>query len=168
MKRFFVVPVVSFLVLLLVSCDPEEIITPDDPKLAVTGVWTAGGTDIAPLLADTITEITMRFKADSTYIIEQTHTSGLSSSSSGTYSVNKSGGVNDVYPVSLFQTLPSAATLKGIFEINEVIEPEEMTFELVQTQPNIGFTPPTPENGFGSTNEGNLGTTNISRFQRVE
>jgi len=168
MKRFSFLPVLAVVLLLMVSCDPEEIITPDDPKLAITGVWTAGGTDIAPLLADSITQITMRFKADSTYIIEITNSSGLNSSSSGIFSVDKDGGLNDIYPVSLSQTLPSGATLKGIFEINEVIEPEEMTFELVQTTPNIGFTPPTAGDGFGSTNNGDLGTTNISRFQRVE
>lgn len=168
MKSYTFVPFAVLLLLIIVGCEPEEIITPDNPKLDIEGIWTAGGADIAPILADTLTLITLRFKADSTYIIELSNTSGLLTALSGTYSVHKSSGVNDIYPLSLHQTLPFAAELMGIFEINEVIEPEELTFEYIQTLPDLGYTPPTAESGFGSTNNGNWGTNNINRFQRVE
>lgn len=39
-----------------------------------------------------------------------------------------------------------------------------MKYEVVQTEPNIGSTPPTPEGGFGSTNGGAIGDINIQKF----
>jgi len=163
----------SFSTLLLfltffVSCEPEDIINTPNAKLDVVGFWTAGSVDIAPILADSISLMTLRFRTDSTFTITQTNIDGLITSFSGSYSVAKDNGSNDIYPIFLDRTSPINAKFAGIFEINDVIEPEELTFEMVQTMPNIGFTPPTTEFGFGSTNDGNLGTTNISRFQRVE
>lgn len=166
----FRIVLVLFVVMawVLTGCEPEEQPNPDNAKLNIVGFWTAQGGDIAPTLADTVNQMTLRFRTDSTYTMVQTTALGLSSTYSGTYSVQKLQGANDIYPFTLKQTSPVATTFKGIFEINEVIEPEELTLEYVQTLPNAGYTPPTPDYGFGSTNDGNLGTTNISRFQRVE
>lgn len=158
----------SLMITLFISCEPDEIINEPDPKLNVVGLWSAGSVDIAPVLADSISSVVIRFRTDSTFTITQTNTDNLIVSYSGTYSIDKEGKSSDIYPITLNKTSPATGQYIGIFEINEIIEPEEMTLEIVQTIPNIGLTQPYPEFGFGSTNNGDLGTTNISRFQRIE
>ena len=39
-----------------------------------------------------------------------------------------------------------------------------MKYEVVQTEPNIGATPPTASAGFGSSNGGALGQSNVQKF----
>ena len=62
------------------------------------------------------------------------------------------------------QSTPSAVTSEGIFEITKVGEGYTMRYEVVQTEPDIGATPPTATAGFGSSNGGALGQMNIQKF----
>ena len=45
---------------------------------------------------------------------------------------------------------------------------DTMYYEIVQTNPDIGATPPTPEAGFGSSSGGVLGMTNVQKYVRLD
>ena len=47
--------------------------------------------------------------------------------------------------------MPQSATAEGMLQIDTTVTPARMEYEVVQTQPTNGLTPPTPEGGFGST-----------------
>jgi len=49
--------------------------------------------------------------------------------------------------ISLSQSVPTEATAEGIWQVSGTT----LTYEVVQTDPDFGFTAPTPEAGFGST-----------------
>jgi hypothetical protein len=53
---------------------------------------------------------------------------------------------------------------EGIIQVIEG-SPDQMKLEAVQTVPDIGATPRTPESGFGS--DAALGTSNIQQYVRV-
>jgi hypothetical protein len=55
----------------------------------------------------------------------------------------------------------------GIFDISTATNPYTMQYEVAQTEPSIGATPPTAAAGFGSTNGGALGTFNIQKYIKI-
>jgi hypothetical protein len=74
--------------------------------------------------------------------------------------------VDNIFEITAEQTSPAALTSTGIFEIYSDSSPFTMKYEIVQTSPDIGATPPTPAAGFGSTNGGALGTINVQTYIR--
>jgi hypothetical protein len=65
--------------------------------------------------------------------------------------------------IVLTQTSPYAATAEGIYQVDG----DTLTYEVVQTQPDYGFLPPTPETGFGSTSGTGLNPgDNIQIYRR--
>jgi len=42
-----------------------------------------------------------------------------------------------------------------------------MQYEIVQTEPDLGNVPPTVTGGFGSSNGGTLGTSNVQKYVRI-
>ena len=61
----------------------------------------------------------------------------------------------------LTQTEPYAATSEGIWQV----QGDTLTYEVVETDPGLGATP--PANGFGSTSNGQFGDDNIQIYRRV-
>ena len=47
--------------------------------------------------------------------------------------------------------MPSTALAEGMYQVDTTQTPARMQYEVVQTQPTNGLTPPTPSKGFGST-----------------
>ncbi len=140
--------------------------TTTNPLLAT---WVSKGSDVAPLLAGppfNNVSITATFKADGTYSVESIDTSMKSVAFNGTY-VTMPSGVNGIIDIKCTQTVPSSAVAEGILEIDTSVTPNRMQYEVVQTQPTNGLTPPTAEAGFGSTVfNGKQISTLIQKFVR--
>ncbi len=108
------------------------------------GTWVSEGDNISALLAyfDFV-----RVEADfaaSSYEVRATDADGLETTFTGSYTVDLS---TVPHGITLAQTSPSSATSSGIWQV----EGTTLTYEVVQTSPSSGCTPPTPEAGFGST-----------------
>ena len=169
MKRLFSILLVLLLSLSLIvtSCgDDDDDNTPDPTdQEAIVGTWLSEGANLAPLLANLgFTKIEAIFDDDNTYLVKATVTGGNVNEMTGTYTVQTSGTGN-IMNITLNQTTPAALTSQGIYEITN--NNDNMRYEVVQTSPDIGATPPTATAGFGSTNGGALGIINIQNYVRV-
>jgi hypothetical protein len=137
--------------------------------LGIIGHWYSSGDNVAPLLITyfLVDSVYAEFKDDNTYIVEQYNignTSGVPDVNfTGTFVIEKSA-VGEIWNIVLTQEIPYAATAEGIFEIK--VTPEVLWYEVVQTSGTQNV-PPTPAAGFGSSNGGTLGTTNIQKFIRI-
>lgn len=146
----------------------EQNITDFDfTAIGIYGTWVSEGSNVAPLLVSLfkVVKITATFNTNGSYTVTQEDSSGATLDLTGTFTVQKSD-VGDIYNIVLDQTTPSVLTATGIYFIASLSTPMEMSYEVVQTTPDIGATPPTAEGGFGSTNGGALGTWNIQRYVR--
>lgn len=129
------------------------------------GKWQSSGDNVAVLLATMyqIDSIFFDFKVDNTYIVKQWDVNGaLSGQFSGIYTQARSI-VGNIWNIRLEQKQPYALISEGIFEIYG----ETMKLEIVQTFPDMQLVPPTAQGGFGSTNGGALGTTNVQTYLKV-
>ena len=79
----------------------------------------------------------------------------------GTYVVNESQ-TGDVHSIELIY---SAFEQQGIIQVIEA-SPDTLRLEAVQTTPDIGATPRTPQTGFGS--DPALGVSNIQVYVREQ
>jgi len=125
--------------------------------------WQSSGANVAPLLVALFNtdSIYAEFNGDFTYKVEQYDADGAKVELSGTYTQAEST-VADIWTITVNQTSPAAIVAEGIFQIID----DQMKYEIVQTDPPAG-TPPTPEMGFGSTNGGALGDTNVQTYLRL-
>lgn len=131
-----------------VDTGPED--TADEEGLV--GKWLSEGEDISELFAGPPFEyasITARFKDDLSYKVVGSTEGGDSYTFSGTYVTDTS---TSPARITLSQTQPSTSTAEGIF----LVEGDKLTYEIVQVDPDYGYTPPTPESGFGSTSGPNM------------
>lgn len=139
--------------------------TPTDPLVAT---WFSTGANVAPLLntifaaVGGIDTVYATFNANKTYSVKQVNKNKTVITYSGTYTATKST-IGNIYTIKLEQTTPAVATAEGIYEINTSATPNTMKYEVVQTS-GTQFAPPTPAAGFGSTNGGTFGTTNIQNY----
>ncbi len=151
------------------ACSKSDSGTNNDKEtLPIVGSWLSEGQNVAPLLLGLgIVKIEATFNDDNTYTVVSYDTANATVTFEGTYSAEKSD-VDDIYNITINQSKPTALTSVGIFKVDENKDPREMTYEIVQTQPDIGATPPTAEAGFGSTNGGALGTWNVQKYVEVK
>ena len=154
----------------LAMLDTEEINSESiSQDLGIIGNWYSSGDNVAPLLVTyfNVDSIYTEFKDDFTYLVEQYNTDNTSGvpdvTFTGTFVIEKST-VGEIWKIVLTQELPYAATAEGIFEI--ILNPEVLWYEVVQTSGTQNV-PPTPEAGFGSSNGGAFGTTNVQKFIRI-
>lgn len=126
--------------------------------------WQSSGANVAPLLVAIFNtdSIYAQFNGDHTYLVEQYDNVGAKVELTGTYTQALSS-VADIWTIVINQTTPTAITAEGIFQITA----DTMKYEIVQTDPPAG-TAPTPELGFGSTNGGALGTSNVQTYVRID
>ena len=132
--------------------------------VGVQGTWLSAGANVAGLLAGApfnIDSIRAEFSTNLTYTVTS-YSGGTPTVLTGTYAQSESG-VGAIWNITVNQTAPSALTSEGIFEVTG----DNMTYEIVQTQPDIGVAPPTAAGGFGSTGGGAFGTLNIQKYVRV-
>ncbi len=136
---------------------------------SIVGKWLSAGNNVAPLLVTyfNIDSIYAEFKDNFTYVVRQVDKLGVSLVLEGTYSATASG-VGNIFKIVVNQSSPTVLTSEGIFKIVTPPPPDSMLYEIVQTNPNIGALPPTPEAGFGSSNGGALGTINIQKYIRLD
>jgi len=136
---------------------------------SILGKWLSAGDNVAPLLVIyfNIDSIYAEFKDDQTYVVRQVDKLGVSLVLEGTYSAIASG-VGNIFKIIANQSSPTVLTSEGIFEIITPPPPDSMLYEIVQTNPDIGATPPTPEAGFGSSSGGVLGMTNVQKYIRLD
>jgi len=152
----------------VIACDKEDD-DDDQPepatKTGIQGEWQSSGGDVAPLLVALFgtDSIYANFATDMTYMVEQYDTSGAKLTLSGTYTQDESD-VEDIWTIEVNQSAPATLTSEGIFEVDG----NTMRYEIVQTNPDIQAVPPTPEAGFGSTNNGATGMANVQVYQRIE
>lgn len=136
--------------------------------VGIRGEWVSAGGDVADLLYTFFAtdSIYANFRADGTYLVESFDTTGTKVTFEGTATQTASTEGN-IFSIMLNQTSPSVLTSEGILEVYDAPR-DSMYYEVVQTEPVIGATPPTPTSGFGSSNNGNLGNTNIQVFRRLQ
>ncbi|MBI9055216.1 MAG: hypothetical protein JEY96_15440 [Bacteroidales bacterium] len=153
------------------AMDELEMITSESvaKDLGIIGNWYSSGDNVAPLLVTyfTVDSIYAEFKADNTYEVEQYNIGNTSGTPdlifTGTFTIEKSL-TGEIWTIDITQELPYAATSGGIFEIKT--SPEVLWYEVVQIS-GTQNTPPTPEDGFGSSTGGAFGDTNIQKFIRI-
>jgi len=154
-------------VALLSACKKEESKVEDTYNPSADGIvgnWLSAGDNVAPLLVTyfQVDSITAEFKSNNTYDVTS-YSGGVPTKYVGTYAQAKSG-TGAIWTIILTQSTPTSVTSEGIFEITKVGTGYTMKYEVVQTEPNIGATPPTAEAGFGSSNGGLLGEANVQKF----
>jgi hypothetical protein len=149
----------------------EMIVTNTATKdLGIMGNWISEGANVAPLLVTyfNVLKVEAEFKTDFTYKVNQFNIGNTTTTPdlvfTGTYEIAKSTTGN-IWTITCNQDLPYAATASGIFEVKT--NPEVLWYEVVQTSGTQNV-PPTPAAGFGSSNNGSLGTINIQKFVRVQ
>lgn len=140
-----------------------------EADLGIIGEWYSSGDNVAPLLVTyfTVDSIYAEFKDDFTMIVYQFNEGNTSGTPDVTYSSNytmEKSTVDDIWTIEIVQIDPYAAEVSGIFEINA--ETDVLWYEVVQTSGTQNI-PPTPVTGFGSSNGGTLGDTNIQKFVRL-
>lgn len=120
---------------------------------AIVGTWVSSGADVAPLLAAkpfNYVSITATFNADGSYHVVGVDSSNKETDFDGTYMLSASG-VAGIENIDLSQSAPTAVQSEGILSVDTTVTPNRMKYEVVQTQPTNGLTPPTAQAGFGST-----------------
>lgn len=125
--------------------------TGDDAEAveAIVSEWVSeGAANVAPglqMIAKTA-RINASFAKNNTYNVVSIDSAGAEVTFKGTFTVGEETATG-VRAITLQQTEPTTVVSKGIFKI----EGTTMTYEVIQTEPNIGAEAPTVEGGFGST-----------------
>lgn len=162
------------LLLLLLStlvsgCEKDSPAPADagDGAEGMVGSWVSAGGKVSPFLRAFagVDSVHLTFEANMTYAWMQADTLGQVQRRRGTYAVRTLDSLR-LYELELTQLVPAATFSRGMLAIYPA-NPDSMWLEVVQTEPYIGATPPSPARGFGSSSEGALGTSNIQRFSRV-
>jgi hypothetical protein len=136
--------------------------------LGIVGEWYSSGDNVAELLVlyFNVDSIYAKFELNNTYVVESYDVGGVMTEYNGTYVQTKSD-VDDIWTITINQSAPSAGASEGIFELYVGVPEYEMRYEVVQTEPDLGNIPPTPADGFGSSNAGDLGDINIQKYYRI-
>ncbi len=168
MKKLLLLLIVAGSVV-LTSCKKDETSTePTAAKDPIIGTWISTGTNVAPLLntifaaVGGIDTVYATFNENNTYLVKQVNKNRTSLTYEGTYTLTKSTNI-DIHKISIIQTKPSAATNEGIYQINTTASPNTMKYEVVLMSGTQNVAP-TPNAGFGSTNGGVFGTTNVQNY----
>ncbi len=130
----------------------------------IVGAWRSEGADLSVLFsADPFAyqRVDTTFDDDGSYTVDALDADGTEWPITGTYAVN-----DDTLPatISLVQQTPYEAEAEGIWSVSG----DTLTYEVVQTVPDYGFRPPTPDRGFGSTTGPGLAPgANVQTYQRL-
>jgi hypothetical protein len=156
--------------ILIAGCtsDDNNTTAPPPPVNPLVGNWYSEAEDVATLLKFppvSAAAISAEFRANNTYEVKSFQANGTTTVFSGTWSATLSS-VGQIYTIRLEQSMPSALTSEGMFEVNAA-NPDSLRYEVIQTVPSLpGFTIPTPTGGFGSTG-GLTPGINVQRYKRI-
>jgi len=160
MKRFMLASLLIAGLLFAVSCskDDDNGTNADDSEVW-EGTWLSAGENVAVLLSYYFNydSIRVEFRDDQTVTTDQHVAEGAWTTLEGTYTVTKADA-GDVHSISIVYP---AFEQQGIVEVTDGM-PVTLRLEAVQTNPDIGAVPRTPESGFGS--DAALGTSNIQTY----
>lgn len=162
-KLIFILIAVATVFSACKKSDVEDVYKPAEDGLV--GKWASKGSDVAPLLVNyfNVDSVTADFKTNNTYAVVS-YSKGVPTNYVGIYVQTKPVS-GTIWTIKLNQSTPTAVTSEGIFEITAVGTTSfKMKYEVVQTEPNIGATPPTATAGFGSSSGGALGQMNVQNF----
>ncbi len=183
-KLFLLLFALSGIVLTTYSCDKDDEATCSDgiqngsetgvdcggdcdacPVGLQATVWQSSGSNVAPgLVALLATDsIYAEFGTDFTYHVETFDTAGVMVVFEGTYNQSESG-TGTIWDIVLSQSTPSSVTSTGIFRIDE----DNLEYEVIQTEPDLGLAAPTAAGGFGSSAGGVFGTAYVQKFVRIQ
>lgn len=144
--------------------------TIDVNDLGIIGNWSAY--DISAILASLGFDDSLyaNFKADQSYIVTA-FASGFPVVLEGTYTMTKSQ-YEERWEISLNQTKqngqPTDLTSEGIFAVFYEGTATSMFYEVAQVDPAVpGVTPPTAQQGFGSTSGGAYGQANVQKYNWI-
>ncbi|MEE4177410.1 MAG: hypothetical protein V2I46_07870 [Bacteroides sp.] len=152
------------------ACEKEDGDDDVDPSKGIIGEWQSSGDNVALLLQGEpffTDSIYAKMNDDGSYRVESYSNEGVMTLFTGTFTQEESG-TGEIWTITLQQGVPYSGTSEGIFEIYWDEDPINMKYEVLQTEPALGLTPPTPEGGFGSTAGGILGQTNVQVFVRID
>jgi hypothetical protein len=128
----------------------------------IVGSWVSEGSDRSPLFAAEpfdYASVVAEFGASGAYVVTSTDQEGVEYVLVGTYETT------DDVPgaITLRQTDPYVATAEGLW----AVDGDTLTYEVVQTIPDYGYSPPTPGDGFGSTSgPGMTPGLNVQTYRR--
>lgn len=124
----------------------------------LVGDWRSEGADLSTFFASNgFKTIDVTFKNSGGYTVRAVDTDNEVYDFTGTYST--SGG--DPQGITLVQTVPFEATSKGLFAISG----DTLSYEVVQTQPDFGNTP--PSGSFGTSSGTGFGPgENVQTYRR--
>jgi hypothetical protein len=151
--------------LFVIGCKDDDDTTPVTPTPTdpIVGVWVSEGLNVpyglrvAPFK---VVKIVATFNANKSYTVVQTDSANVQTTYTGTitytestYSDTASASLTKgakIYTIVANQATPTVVTSTGIYAISGT----NMTYEIIQTSPNLGVSPPTAAAGFGSTSVG--------------
>ena len=147
------------------ATDPTTDTTPTGTAdLRLAGEWLSEGDDVSTLLAGdpfNIVSVSASFVADGSYSVVSVDADGQSGTLTGTYVIDEG---TDPAGIVLTQATPYSATAVGIYQIDGTT----LSYEVVQTVPDYGYAPPTPETGFGTTSGNGIEAgINVQTYVRV-
>jgi len=130
---------------------------------AWVGQWLSEGANVAPILVAVFNYDSVRvwLNDDQTVRLDTHVDGGAWSSINGTYVVTESATGN----VHSIELIYAAFSQEGIIDVTDGT-PDVLRLEAVQTIPDIGAVPRTPETGFGS--DATLGDANIQTYVREQ
>nr|NQU90699.1 hypothetical protein [Bacteroidota bacterium] len=138
----------------------------DVNELGIIGKWSAY--DISAILQSVGFDDSLyaNFYEDQSYLVTAFQ-GGIAITFEGVYVMEKTQ-FNDIWEIALNQTAvggqPSEVLSEGIFKVFPAAQ-DSMWYEVAQVDPAIaGVTPPTADQGFGSTSGGAFGTMNIQKY----
>lgn len=134
---------------------------PDGP--AIVGDWVSEGADLSELFAGSpfnYVRIEATFRADGRCGSAIENGDGDVAETAGTCAIT----AGSPGKIVVTQADPYAATAVGIWQVDGGV----LTYEVVQTVPDYGYSPPTPASGFGSTEGPGLGAgVNVQTYRRA-
>ena len=131
---------------------------------ALVGDWRSEGADLSPLFSGEpfhYEVVEVELSGGGAYVVTSVDRDGAEYVLSGTFTASEA---TDPATVSLRQTEPYEAEAEGIWQV----QGEVLTWEVVQTVPDYGFAPPSPQEGFGSTSGPGLQPgSNVQVYRRI-
>lgn len=131
------------------SCGDSTTDGGDEAVEAIVGDWVSQGSEnVAPGLQALVktARINATFEANGTYDVVSIDSAGAEVTFRGTYEVGPETA-SGIRTITLNQSTPASVTSQGIYQIAGTT----LTYEVIQTEPEIGATAPTVTGGFGST-----------------
>lgn len=149
MKRLIYSILVLALVVTGFACSSSSSGTDEIEVEAIVGDWVSEGEGNVALGLQIIAKtarIDATFEEDNSYNVVSTDSTGSEVTFTGTYELGEETA-SGIRSITLQQNQPTSVVSEGIYQIDG----NSMTYEVIQTEPNIGAEAPTVAGGFGST-----------------